>query len=381
MAVGALGWMRARHGRPLTTVGALAGAAALVCLGWSAVHDRRAAPLGSREAALFAWIRSPRRALRSSLSLPGMDTFRYYARRSIYVDLKLFSPAYARGSLVADAARRSCRPGSGDAAAPRMAGHRGALGPPLCGPQHARADCLAAAPLRGRVFRQPGLPATTVTVTATGIFDTNGNAISIAGAIGGGTTTAIDGYLGTGTLTLSSGTSNYTGINSIAAAVAVTAAINLGSSSAANAITFPSGGTGTLQITGTGFSSSKGVTLTGPGIINIIKRKKRYGIAHRVITGAGGLTKLGSGTFIVTGTNNYTGRTTISAGTLQVGNAGTAGSIPVTTGVSITSGATLAYNRNVSAGEFAIRTRSAAGQLDVHQPGRQPGGALYAHGK
>ena len=96
VAVGALGWMRARHGRPLTTVGALAGAAALVCLGWSAVHDRRAAPLGSREAALFAWIQESTPGTALFVVPPGMDTFRYYARRSIYVDLKLFSPAVPR---------------------------------------------------------------------------------------------------------------------------------------------------------------------------------------------------------------------------------------------------------------------------------------------
>jgi fibronectin-binding autotransporter adhesin len=46
-----------------------------------------------------------------------------------------------------------------------------------------------------------------------------------------------------------------------------------------------------------------------------------------VISGTGSLTQLGAGTLTLTGANTYTGGTTISAGTLQIGNGGTAGSI------------------------------------------------------
>jgi fibronectin-binding autotransporter adhesin len=45
------------------------------------------------------------------------------------------------------------------------------------------------------------------------------------------------------------------------------------------------------------------------------------------INGAGGITKEGSGILVLTGANTYTGGTTISAGTLQLGNGGTSGSI------------------------------------------------------
>ena len=45
------------------------------------------------------------------------------------------------------------------------------------------------------------------------------------------------------------------------------------------------------------------------------------------ISGAGALTKNGASTLILTADNSYAGGTTIAAGTLQVGNGGTTGSV------------------------------------------------------
>ena len=70
-------------------------------------------------------------------------------------------------------------------------------------------------------------------------------------------------------------------------------------------------GAGTLQ---TGFKSAQATTITS-------------GLFGGAIAGAGKLVKSGAGTLTLTGTNTYGGGTTIDAGTLQVGNGGTTGSI------------------------------------------------------
>lgn len=62
------------------------------------------------------------------------------------------------------------------------------------------------------------------------------------------------------------------------------------------------------------------------------------------ITGAVGLTKLGAGTLVLPTNNTYTGPTTISSGTLQIGLSGKwSGSIRTSSAISIASGATLVF--------------------------------------
>lgn len=61
---------------------------------------------------------------------------------------------------------------------------------------------------------------------------------------------------------------------------------------------------------------------------------------------ASGLTKSGAGTMTLTGANGYTGATVVNAGTLQIGNGGTTGSLAG--GSAITTNASLVFNRSDS---------------------------------
>ena len=82
-----------------------------------------------------------------------------------------------------------------------------------------------------------------------------------------------------------------------------------------------------------------------------------------VIQGAGDLIKYGAGTLILTGTSTYAGTTTISAGTLQIGNGGAAGALP---SGNIINNATLEFNRNDS---FTIaNTISGTGSVVANNP-------------
>jgi autotransporter-associated beta strand protein len=62
-------------------------------------------------------------------------------------------------------------------------------------------------------------------------------------------------------------------------------------------------------------------------------------------TGAARLTKVGSGTLTLSGSNSYTGSTTVSAGVLRLGDGGTTGLLGATA-IAVSNGAVLAFNRS-----------------------------------
>jgi outer membrane autotransporter protein len=159
-----------------------------------------------------------------------------------------------------------------------------------------------------------------------GTFDTNGNGPLLTGSISGpGGLTKV----GIGDLTLA-GASTYSGPTNVLPLAA--GAINV--FSPASAFTVVSGGALNLN----GFNQSIGslagdglVGNAGPGPAALTTGGNNSSTTFSgVIFDAPGtmrLTKAGTGTMILSGDNSYTGGTTISAGTLQLGDGGTSGSI------------------------------------------------------
>ncbi len=178
---------------------------------------------------------------------------------------------------------------------------------------------------------------------------------------------------GSGTLTLS-GTNTYRhGTNINGGTVVVGADANLGSSSGPvnldggtlrTTASFSTIRNGTLGAGGGTFLTDAATTLTHSG----------------ALSGAGALTKSGDGTLIQSGNNSYTGGTTISAGTLQIGAGGTTGAISG----NVTNNSSLVFNRSddlTYAGDFSgtgSLTKLGAGTLTLSGISSQTGGGTVS---
>ncbi len=98
---------------------------------------------------------------------------------------------------------------------------------------------------------------------------------------------------------------------------------------------------GTLQL-GTGGSTGAIVgDVTNNGIALVFNRSNELVLAG-AISGSGSVQQIGTGTTVLLGQSSYTGGTSISAGTLQLGNGGTTGSIVG----DVTNNGALVFNRS-----------------------------------
>ena len=132
-----------------------------------------------------------------------------------------------------------------------------------------------------------------------------------------------------------------------------------GSNTYANGTTISAG---TLQVGNGGATGSLGSGAVSNSGALVFNRSGSLTVAN-AISGAGSLTQAGPGTTVLTGSSNYTGATTISSGTLQVGSGGS-GSRLSGTGA-ITNDASLVFN----IGDSQTLARPIAGTGDFTKSG------------
>lgn len=156
--------------------------------------------------------------------------------------------------------------------------------------------------------------------TYTGATTINGGILSVSGLANGGSASDIGAADNSaGNLVLNGATLKHTGTTTSSDRL-----FTLGGFGA----TIDNEGPGTLNLTNAG---TIGLTGSGPIVLTLTGINANSGTLGSVLTdGSGGATSLvkqGTGTWILTGSNTYTGGTTINSGTLQLGNGGPTGSL------------------------------------------------------
>ena len=175
---------------------------------------------------------------------------------------------------------------------------------------------------------------------------------TLSGTISGGANTVITLLNGTGTTTLAAA-NTFSGVFQVSAN-ANQSLLNLGHANAlqsarldllgTNALRF-SPSIGTFNVGRMSGAGNFALTATDNSAVTLSIGGNGAGASDTIsgtISGLGGLTKVGSGTLTLSANNSYAGLTTVSAGSLQIGNGGTTGSV----GGNIANNAALVFNRS-----------------------------------
>jgi len=151
-----------------------------------------------------------------------------------------------------------------------------------------------------------------------------------------------DGATGYGLLDITDNASLTVGSSGISIYSGATGTVTLG------------GGTGTATLlAGGAWSSSVPFTLTNGTGAPVLYAQSYNATLSGVLSGSGGLTKTGTGTWTLSGNNSYTGTTTVNAGILVLGSNNSLGT--TAGGVTVSSGAQLQLNSGRTiAGEWAV---------------------------
>ena len=162
-----------------------------------------------------------------------------------------------------------------------------------------------------------------------------------------------------GTLTLS-GTNTYTGGTNINGGT-----LALGSSAALGTTGTISFAGGTLQYSAANTTDySNRFSNAAAQAYSIDTNGQNVTLATGLTSSGGTFTKLGTGTLTFTAGNSYTGATTISAGTLQLGNGGTTGSLSTSSAITDNGNFTVNRSNAVSQGtDFSGAAISGTGSL------------------
>lgn len=152
-----------------------------------------------------------------------------------------------------------------------------------------------------------------IQITGNGNIDTNGQALTLTNTISDFTPSSSLTKIGAGTLTLT-GSNTYSGGTFLSQG---TLAIGNNSALGTGTLTFDTNNGNILQAASS-VTLSNPISLTNSGAVD---SNSQILTLSGVISGSGtSLTKVGSGTLLLSGSNNYTGGTFLSQGTLAVGN-------------------------------------------------------------